>query len=75
MVGGLGARLSRRVGVVSWGPPVVGLAVELGQPGAGMAAIRSNAVVIWVAQGQVAGMRSQRRRCPRTRRAAVCRIR
>jgi hypothetical protein len=35
------------------------------QSGAGMAAIRVNAAVIWSAQGQVAGMRSQRRRWPR----------
>ena len=27
------------------------------------------------AQGRVVGMRSQRRRCPRVRRAAVCRMR
>jgi hypothetical protein len=47
----------------------------MGQPGAGIAAIRVNAAVIWSAQGQVVGMRSQRRRWPRVRRAAVCGIR
>ena len=46
-----------------------------GQPGAGMAAIRVNAALIWVAHGHVAGMRSLRRRCPRTSRALVCRRR
>lgn len=50
--------------VVSW-PPVGGIAAGCGQPGAGMAAIRSNAAVIWVVQGQVAGMCNRRRRCPR----------
>jgi hypothetical protein len=62
-------------GVVSFGPPVVGAGAEAGQPGAGMAAIRVNAAVIWAAHGQLVGMRSQRRRCPRVSRAAVCRTR
>jgi hypothetical protein len=33
-----------------------------------MVAIRVNAAVIWSAHGQVAEMRSRRRRCPRTSR-------
>lgn len=33
-----------------------------GQPGAGIAVIRADAVVMWLAQGQLAGMRSHRLR-------------
>lgn len=43
-----------------------------GSAGGWVAAIRSNAVTIVAAQGQVLARRSRRRRAPRVRRAGTC---
>src|SRR5690349_13806501 len=67
VVGRLSRRWAWSLGVLrSWGR---GLTV--GQPVAGSAVIRVNAADSWVAQGQVAGMRSQRWRWPWVRRGQL----
>jgi hypothetical protein len=71
--GGPGGASGSRFSV---GPWLVGRGVmPVGQPGAGIAAILVNAVTIAVAHGQLAGIRSRRRRPPVVSSAGTCRSR
>src|SRR5271166_1701439 len=74
------ARLAGRVpggstGPLAWSPFLVGGFGLAGQGAWGRAVICCQAAVMSPAQGQVAGIRSWRRRAPRTSRAAACRTR
>ena len=53
---------------------LAGTGIAPGQGGAGREAMRSQAVTIALAHGQVAAIFSVRRRAPRVRRAAVWKI-
>ena len=70
--GGPGGRgFHRPRGAPSW----IAGRVRAGQGACGSASMRCHAVVIASAHGQVAWILRRRRRAPRTRRAAACRIR